>query len=60
MNLSRLSFRSVGISDIKVEIKVKSWSIVVEGDPKTPFSLTTTPRCRGGRYFFPFIAPLYP
>ena len=26
---------------------------VVEGDTKAPFSTTTTPRCRGGCYFFP-------
>ena len=25
----------------------------VEGDPKAPFSIATTPRCRGGRYSFP-------
>ena len=24
-----------------------------EGDPKGPFSIATTPRCRGGNYFFP-------
>ena len=33
---------------------------VVEGGPKAPFSIATTPRCRGGRYSFPWIAPLYP
>ena len=33
---------------------------VVEGDPKAPFSIATTPRFRGGRYSFPWIAPLYP
>ena len=32
---------------------------IVEGDPKAPFSIATTPRCRGGRYSFPWIAPLY-
>ena len=31
----------------------------VKGDPKAPFSIATTPRCRGGRYSFPRIAPLY-
>ena len=25
----------------------------VEGDPKAPFSIATTPRCRGGCYTFP-------
>ena len=33
---------------------------VIEGDQKAPFSIATTPRCRGGRYSFPWIAPLYP
>ena len=33
---------------------------VVEGDQKAPFSIATTPRCRRGRYSFPWIAPLYP
>ena len=32
---------------------------IVEGDPKAPFSIATTPRCRGGRYSFPRISPLY-
>ena len=32
---------------------------VVEGDLKAPFSIVTTKRCRGGRYSFPWIAPLY-
>ena len=32
--------------------KVKLAS-VVEGDPKAPFSIATTPRCRGGRNSFP-------
>ena len=31
-----------------------------EGNPKAPFSIATTPRCWGGCYFFPWIAPLYP
>ena len=33
---------------------------VVEDYPKDPFSIATTPRCRGGRYSFPWIAPFYP
>ena len=31
---------------------------VVKGDQKAPFSIATTPKCRGGRNFFPRIAPL--
>ena len=36
-------------------IKVKL-STLVEGDPKAPFSIATTPWCRGGRYSIPWIA----
>ena len=32
---------------------------VVEGDQKAPFSIATTPKCRGGRYSFPSIRTLY-
>ena len=32
---------------------------VVEGDQKAPFSIATTPRYSGGRYSFPWSAPLY-
>ena len=28
---------------------------IVEGDSKAPFSIATTPRCRGGRYSFPWL-----
>ena len=34
------------------------WLTVVEGDPKAPFSIATTLRCRGGHYSFLWIAPL--
>ena len=33
---------------------------VVEGDPKAPFSIATSPRCTGERYFFPWIVQLDP
>ena len=33
--------------------KNKKLATIVEGDPKAPFSIATTPRCRGGRYSFP-------
>ena len=33
---------------------------LVEGDPKASFSIAALPRCRGERYPFPGIAPLYP
>ena len=32
----------------------------LQGQKKAPFSIATTPRCRGGRYSFPWIAPHYP
>ena len=34
-------------------IKKVKMATIVEGDPKAPFSIATTPRCRGGRYSFP-------
>ena len=33
----------------KVKVKLAT---IVEGNPKAPFSIATTPRCRGGRYSF--------
>ena len=32
---------------------IHHYNHVVEGDLKAHFSIATTPRCRGGRYFFP-------
>ncbi len=43
----------------KNAITEKKLMTVVEGDQKAPFSIATTQRCRGGRYSFPRIAPLY-
>ena len=34
----------------KVKVKLAT---IVEGNPKAPFSIATTPRCRRGRYSFP-------
>ena len=33
---------------------------VVKGDPKAPFTINTTPWCRGGHYSIPWIALRYP
>ena len=33
---------------------------IVKSDQKAPFSIATSPRCRGGCYSFPWIDPLYP
>ena len=49
-----LQFRRSGEYEIKVKL-----ATLVQGDPKTPFSIATTLRCRIGRYFIPWIAPLY-
>ena len=49
------SFRyyiSIYISKVKL-------AIVVEGDPKAPLSIATTPWCKEGRYSFSWVAPLY-
>ena len=32
---------------------------IIKGNPMAPFSIATTPKCRGGRYSFPWIAPLH-
>ena len=40
---------------LKVKVKLAT---LVEGDPKAPFSIATTPSYRGGRYSIPRIAPL--
>ena len=50
------------IGDYKIPKHVSKVRLatIVEGDPKAPFSIATTPRCRGGRYSIPRIAPLYP
>ena len=41
-------------------IQLSKLATIVEGDLRAPFTIATTPRCRGGRYSFPWIAPLYP
>ena len=47
------------ISFFKLEdVKVKL-ATLVKGDTKAPLSIATTPRCRGGRYSFRWIVPLY-
>ena len=43
-----------------INSKKKMLATIVEGDPKAPFSIATTPRCRRVRYSFPWIVLLYP
>ena len=38
---------------IHVCIYILKLATIVEGNPKAPFSIATTLRCRGGRYSFP-------
>ena len=38
---------------IKISKKKVKLATIVEGNPKAPFSISTTPMCRGGRYSFP-------
>ena len=40
-------------------VKVSKLATIVEGDRNVPFSIATTPMCRGGRYSFPWIAQLH-
>ena len=47
-------------ADIYIKVKVNLAPHLIEGDPKAPFSIATTPRSRGGRYSFPWITPFYP
>ena len=55
-------------SDTKtIESKYFVYILIYNGDrswgwppPKAPFSIATTPRCRGERYSIPRLAPLYP
>ena len=44
--------RKIAKSNITSNHKVKL-ATIVEGNPKAPFSIATTPMCRGGRYSFP-------
>ena len=44
----------------KNKVKLIKLATLVEGDLKAPFSIATTPRCRGECYSIPWIAPLYP
>ena len=46
-------------SEYYTKIKVKL-ATLVKGDLKDPFSIATTPRCRGGCYSISCIALLYP
>ena len=38
--------------------KLVNWPTVVEGDPKTPFSIATKPKCSEGANLFPLFLNL--
>ena len=48
-----LVWKSVDVSYIYTS--EGSWLTVIEGDPKPPFSIATTPKCWGRHYSFPLI-----
>ena len=50
----------INIADICCETVKGSKIKSKVGDQEVPFSIATTPRCKGGRYSFLWIAPLYP
>ena len=58
----------IRLGSIRAKIFKKSYMIVsevklatvIEGDSIALFSIALTPKCRGERYSFPWIPPLYP
>ena len=58
--LSNIFINIKNIDDVFLSILVKvKLATVVEGDPKFPFSIAITPRCRRGRYSSP-LCSTYP
>ena len=55
-------FRQISVSVMteKNELQKNKLETLVEDNPKALFLIATTPRCRKGRYYFPWTAPLYP
>ena len=52
-------FKKLSLQTNKIYFANKiNLATVVEGELKAPFSIATTRRSRGGRYSFPWIAPL--
>ena len=46
----------ISVSYFYIRISKVKLATLVEGDPKGTFSIASTPRCRGGRYSFPWIS----
>ena len=53
----RVPTRDFSFSNIVSKVKLAT---LVEGALRVPFLITTTPKCWGGRYSIPWIAPFYP
>ena len=51
---------STAPADWANKVSIVKLVTLVEDYSKAPFSIATTPRCKGGRYSFPWIALLYP
>ena len=51
--VSFLSLIFHNIIDNFYALQVYKLATIIEGNPKAPFSIATTPMCRGGRYSFP-------
>ena len=49
---NRSSLLDLILTEYLIKVKVKL-ATIVKGNPKAPFSVATTPMCRGGRYSFP-------
>ena len=48
------------IAIFNLSVKKVKLATIAEDDQKAPFSIATTLRCKGGRYSFTWIVPLYP
>ena len=48
------------LNALRVYIYKVKLATLVEGNPKAPFSIATTPKCRGWCISIPWIFPLYP
>ena len=53
IKISILTGYNKGEMQLYLEIFFKKVATFVEGDPKAPISIATTPRCRGRRYSIP-------
>ena len=57
MTISQVTFAKWANHIYKSKVKLAT---VEKEDSKAPFTITTTPKCRGRRNSFPWVDPLYP